>query len=241
MPLDHTPCPVETASTRERLRNGTLLSAVRADPPPGMKPCSDAELEASLARTLREHPSGSDLYVFGYGSLMWNPALEYTQALKAYIHGWRRSFCLRLFVGRGSLQKPGLMMGLDRGEGCHGIAFRIPAAKVHEELRLLWRREMAWGSYEPRWVDARSEGQTLRVLTFVVPRHQERYAGALSDEQVAEFIATGRGSLGTCRTYFESTLRMLETIGVNDAGMERIRQALAGFDQRVAAESGVDL
>lgn len=241
MPLDHTPCPVETAATRERLGNGTLLAAVRADPPPGMKPCTDAELEASLDRTLREHQGGSDLYVFGYGSLMWNPALEYTQALKAYIHGWRRSFCLRLFVGRGSLQQPGLMMGLDRGGGCHGIAFRIPAAKVHEELRLLWQREMGWGSYEARWVDARAEGRALRVLTFVVPRHQERYAGALSDEEVAQFIATGRGTLGTCRTYFESTLRMLEKIGVKDAGMERIGQALAEFDRQAAVEAGADL
>src|SRR5262245_48109261 len=125
MPLDHTPCQIETAATRERLRNGTLLAAVRTDPPPGMKPFSDAELEASLARTLSEHPEGSDLHVFGYGSLMWNPALEYTQALRAYVDGWQRRFCLRLFVGRGSLQQPGLMLGLDRGGSCHGIAFRI--------------------------------------------------------------------------------------------------------------------
>lgn len=221
---------VETAITRERLRDGTLLAAIRANPPPGTHVRSDAELEASLERTLQQHDACADVYVFGYGSLMWNPTIEHTQALKAYVHGWCRRFCLRLLMGRGSPQQPGLMLALDRGGSCYGVTFRIPAEKARDELRLLWRREMFSGAYEARWVTALVEGKALRALTFVASRAHVRYADKLPIDQVADMIRTASGSLGTCSAYFEATLQELESMGVKDAGMERIRLALIAAD-----------
>jgi cation transport protein ChaC len=218
---------VASEPTRARWRDAATLSALRASAPAGMSLRSDAELEASLEHILLEHDDATDLHVFAYGSLMWNPALEYTQAQLARIHGWHRSFCLRSLLGRGSVGEPGLMLALDRGGACHGMLFRIPKAKVRDELSLLWRREMTWGSYDARWVTASVGRETRRALTFVVRRANERYVRQLPVEQIAHLIKTGRGSLGTCRSYFDATLEKLEAFGIKDAGMERIRLALA--------------
>lgn len=128
--------------TRERLARGTLLHALRADPPAGMTVRSDAELERTLQATLDRHPSGRDLHVFAYGSLMWNPVLDVAGSSVARVDGWHRAFCLRLIIARGTSEQPGAMLALDRGGRCDGVLYRIDAAKVEAELRLLWRREM---------------------------------------------------------------------------------------------------
>jgi cation transport protein ChaC len=95
------PCP-EHDATRERLANGSLLESARAHPPPGVRLRSDAELEQSLEDTLRHHDPAEDLRVFGYGSLMWNPAMDAVQTSVARVQGWHRSFCLRMLLGRGT-------------------------------------------------------------------------------------------------------------------------------------------
>ncbi len=226
------------ALTRQRLSAGTWLDALRAAPPAGMKIRSDDELDASLSDALRHHDPAADVHVFGYGSLMWNPAMEHTQVHKARVRGWHRRFCLRLFIGRGSPKQPGVMMALDRGGACHGLLFRIPARHARDELHLLWRREMAFGGYDARWVAASVDGRVVRALTFVANRRQGRYAAFAADE-VAHFIRTGAGSLGTCRGYFEATLRKLDSLGIRDAGIERVRLALLRADARDAVASPV--
>jgi cation transport protein ChaC len=216
--------------TRTRLREGALLAAWRANPPAGLTIRSDEELAESLAGALQSHDHAQDVYVFGYGSLMWNPALEYTEVLTARLQGWHRRFCLRLLIGRGSPAEPGVMCALDRGGACIGRVYRIPAAKTAEELRLLWRREMLASSYEPRWVTVAVGRQRLRALTFVANRDQERYLGTLSVEEIAHLVRTGRGAIGTSRAYFDSMLHTLEGMAVKDAGMERLRLALLQAD-----------
>jgi cation transport protein ChaC len=220
----------EAASTRERLRAGTLLTAWRANPPPGVKLRSDEELDESLAGMLRSHDRDEDVHVFGYGSLMWNPALEYTEALNARLHGWHRRFCLRLLLGRGSTEAPGVMLALDRGGACTGRLYRIVATKADAELRLLWRREMLAGSYDARWVTAVAHDRSLRAITFVANRHHARYVGGLPVEQIANLLRTGTGSLGTSRSYFEALSKTLEELNVRDAGIERLRAALSKAD-----------
>ncbi|MFL6660614.1 MAG: gamma-glutamylcyclotransferase [Rhizobacter sp.] len=232
MNSDSNPLRPEDTSTRERLRDGTLLDGWRANPPPGVRLRSEAELEVSLAEVLRSHEATADVHVFGCGSLMWNPALEYAQALRARVHGWHRRFCMRVLLARGSPQEPGAMLALDRGGACHGMLYRIAADKVASELHLLWRREMAAGSYDARWVPVVAEGRTLRALAFVANRRHDRYIGHLPPEQVAQLICTGKGSLGTCRSYFDATLQALETLGIKDAGMERLRRAVLRLDRR---------
>ena len=220
----------EPDATRRRLREGTLRAAWRADPPAGVTIRSDEELEASLAGVLREDDVGQDVHVFGYGSLMWNPALEYTQALTARLQGWHRRFCLRLLIARGSPDEPGVMCALDRGGACIGRVYRISAAKAAEELRLLWRREMLAGSYDARWVSVLADGRRLPALTFVANRQHTRYVGGLPVEQIAHLVRTGKGALGTSRAYFETMLLTLEGLAIRDAGMERLRPALLRAD-----------
>ncbi|NRF71648.1 gamma-glutamylcyclotransferase [Aquincola sp. S2] len=211
--------------TRERLRE-TPLDTLFAGLPPGYRIRSEAELRSSLEGVLEAHDRGTDVHVFGYGSLMWNPAFEFSDAARARVLGWHRRFCLRLVIARGTPSVPGAMLALDRGGSCDGMLFRIPAAKAFAELQLLWKREMATGAYEARWMAVRAGERPVRALTFVVNRAHERYIGGLPIEQVAHMICTGQGALGTNRAYFEDMLRSLAAMGVRDAGMERLRRAI---------------
>ncbi|WP_246327218.1 gamma-glutamylcyclotransferase [Burkholderia guangdongensis] len=216
--------------TRERLARGALLHALRANPPAGITVRSDAELDRTLRATLDRHDRGQDLHVFGYGSLMWNPALDVADTFVARVDGWHRRFCLRLIIARGTPEQPGAMLALDRGGACNGVLYRIDAAKVEAELRLLWRREMLAGSYDPRWIAATAGGRKIRALTFVVNRTHDRYLGGASLDHVAHLIRTGSGPLGTSRAYFDATVQTLERLGLRDAGIERLRRAIRDAD-----------
>ncbi|SCK31958.1 cation transport protein ChaC [Variovorax sp. HW608] len=187
---------------------------------------SHADFEATLERILRRHRAGDPLHVFAYGSLMWNPALEHDAQFRARIHGWHRSFCIRNFVGRGTPECPGLMLALDRGGSCNGMLLRIPAPKVGEEVALLWRREMTWGTYDARWMTAWVDSVPVQALAFVVDRRHERYVGTLSPQETARLINCGRGVLGSCRNYFDATVQKLRELGIRDVAMERLHDVV---------------
>jgi len=223
--------PGEYLLTRESLASGELQRALRSNPPPGVCLRSDEELEATMQEALRGHASGEDLNVFGYGSLMWNPALHLVEARLATVPGWHRRFCIRMLMARGSVERPGAMLALDRGGACRGLLLRIAAHQVKDELRLLWRREMLAGAYDARWVAAHAGGTRLRALSFVVRRSHERYIGALPAEEIARLIRTGQGSLGNARGYFESTVQTLARLGVRDRGIERLKRLILESDR----------
>jgi cation transport protein ChaC len=210
--------------TRERLLDGSHLAALRARALPGFPIRSDAEIDASLRQALEGRPAGGEVWIFGYGSLIWNPAFEYVEKRVAMVRGWHRRFCLWLKAGRGTPESPGLMLALDRGGCCRGIAFRLAPAQVEEELLILWRREMLSGSYEARWLDAQSAEGPIRVVTFVANRRHARFTKGLSDEEVADRIAVARGPLGSCKEYLINTVQHLEALGLRDASLERIRR-----------------
>lgn len=223
--------------TRHPLCDGSMRAALRAAAPPAAGLRSEAELEATLAEALREHDEAEDLHVFGYGSLMWNPGLDVLGSSVARVPGWHRRFSLRLMFGRGSPEAPGAMLALDRGGACRGKLYRIAAAKVRDELQLLWRREMLGGAYEARWVRAWSEGRWLRALTFVAARCHQRYIGGLPVDAVAQLVCTGRGMLGSSRDYFDSTVAALGALGIRDAGIERLRRAVHHADALAARQA----
>ena len=122
------------------------------------------------------------------------------------------------------------MLALDRGGACTGRLYRIAATKVNAELRLLWRREMLAGSYDARWVNVVADNRKLRAVTFVANRHHARYLGGFPVDQIAHLVRTGKGALGTTRSYFDALSRALEEIDVKDAGIERLRLALSKAD-----------
>lgn len=215
----------ETLAVRERLRSPAFVAGLRAAAP-GLTFRSAEELDATLRAILERHDPCADLHVFGYGSLLWNPALDYVQELRAHVHGWHRRFCLRSVVGRGSPSQPGMMLALDEGGSCKGLLYRIAAPRVRAELELLWRREMATGAYVARWVSARAGSARIDAVTFVANRRHERYMRGTPLEEMAALIDTARGSLGTCRAYFDDLTAKLQELGIEDRRMKELRVVL---------------
>jgi glutathione-specific gamma-glutamylcyclotransferase len=214
--------PERIVITREVLRDGSLLARVRANPLPGMTVRSDAEIEASLDAALAAHDPKEDSWLFAYGSLMWNPAIRVAGRHTGLLRGWHRQFCFWIVGGRGSPEYPGLMLGLVRGGCCHGIAFRIAAAEMRDELLLVWRREMFGNTYLPRWVNVATEAGVVRAVTFIAnPRH-ERYVSGLSEAEVAGRLAIARGALGSGADYLRETRAHLRELGLCDGRLERI-------------------
>jgi cation transport protein ChaC len=177
---------------------------------------SEAQLQESLRQTLLHHPPDADIWVFAYGSLIWNPIIKVAEQRIGKIYGWHRRFCLWVPQGRGTPDNRGLVLGLDRGGSCRGIAYRIAAVDVSSELSLLWRREMVVGSYLPRWVSVFDGKQSLPAITFVINRQHRAYAGNISLETTINSIATASGELGSCADYLMQTVDGLMKAGIQD-------------------------
>lgn len=209
--------------TREDLENDVLRKAyepIRHDVP--LVP--EDEFHASLERMLAGWDPTQDLWVFGYGSLIWNPLFHFVERRLANIHGFHRCFCLRSRAGRGSIDNPGLVLGLEFGGRCNGVAFRIAAAQVRHELKLIWRREMVLGSYAPRWVTARAGGERLRSIAFVVNHRHPHYAGKLPPETIIATLASASGRFGSAADYLYQTVDCLASNGIRDAHLVHLRE-----------------
>lgn len=191
----------------------------------GMPLMPEEERRASLERTLAHVAPGEDVWFFGYGSLMWNPAVNIASSGRARIEGYHRSFCLTVAFGRGTPEKPGLMLALDEGGDCIGVAHRIAASEAQSELDILWQREMLSGAYVPVWIDAEIDGAGRgRAITFVINRDHPRYEGTLSEDDVAERVAAAEGIFGSNRDYLYRMTAHLNSIGVTDGPMHDLER-----------------
>ncbi|MGH6947877.1 MAG: gamma-glutamylcyclotransferase [Kiloniellales bacterium] len=186
-----------------------------------------AEAIAAHRRTLAP-PPGKDLWVFGYGSLMWSPGFPHIEVLKARLRGYHRRFCVYSFRYRGTPDCPGLVLGLDRGGSCWGLAYRVPAGEVEAALDYLLEREMVTGVYRSRRVSALAEGRSLEVATFVVDPAHRQYAGRLDEAELVRLIRQGTGQMGPCGDYLRNTVRHLETLGLHDHALHRILRLVDG-------------
>ena len=166
-----------------------------------------------------------DLWVFAYGSLMWDPAIRIVEIRRATVQGFHRRFCLKTEIGRGSKAAPSLMAGLDIGGECHGLAFRIPANAVNHETEILWMREMIGNAYIPLFKAVVTPQGSVEALAFVMDRASPRFAD-LNSAQAAGIIATGRGVLGTNLEYFDHLADHVAVLGIQDEVFEAIRSQL---------------
>jgi cation transport protein ChaC len=182
---------------------------------------TDEEREATRCGVLAR--KGRDLWVFAYGSLMWDPAIHIVEIRTATLHGFHRRFCLKSRIGRGSADKPALMAGLDLGGMCQGLALRIPAQHVDKETEILWMREMLAGSYVPTFVDIATPQGGIEAVAFVINRESDRYVD-LDMEETAGLIATGRGIRGTCLEYLENVAERLDLLGLSDPAIGELRR-----------------
>ena len=193
---------------------------------------TDAEREAMVAETIANAPDKSAFWVFAYGSLIWNPALEYDAQSSCTIEGYHRSFCFWTKFGRGSEELPGLMMGLEPGRDCDGIGYRIPASKLDTELDILFRREMLSFIYKPTWIKARctdNKQETIEVLAFVVDPESERFCGGLSEEKLIQTVATAEGPLGKNCDYLFQLVEHLHALGFDDPVMTDLAHKVRRF------------
>ena len=220
----------EHVLTRDLLREGGILRMV-ARCAPAMRLLTDEQRAESLRRTLDARPADAacGVWLFAYGSLIWNPALRFTGRRFARVHGWHRRFCLSTVAGRGTPEAPGLVLGLDRGGACTGAAFHVEEGLVEEELALLWQREMLSGSYVPRWVPLREAGGGLfgHAIAFTIDRAGPFYAGALGEDEVVRRLATARGELGSSADYLFRTRDGLRSLGIRDPAVERLASRVA--------------
>ncbi|WP_084536377.1 gamma-glutamylcyclotransferase [Azospirillum halopraeferens] len=168
-------------------------------------------------------PEGAELWVFGYGSLMWNPGFPFEEQRLAVLRGYHRRFCVASHRYRGTPERPGLVLGLDRGGCCRGMAFRVAAAQAPAVLDYLWDREMITRVYRPRLLPVRLAcGGTVRACTFVVDRGHHQYRGCLCPEETAATIAACRGERGANLDYLASTVERLDALGIRDARLSAL-------------------
>ncbi len=194
------------------------------------KAASEPEIAHYLARA-------SDLWVFAYGSLMWDPGFAYCAAEPALLRGYHRSFCVYSHRYRGTPERPGLVLGLDRGGSCKGVAYRVPAVDVEPALSYLWQREMENRTYRLKELPVRLKTGGAKALAFVVDRDHPSYSGRLGLAETARLIHQGVGGRGPCRQYLENTVRELERLGMIDGPLHRLERqvkALAASEPKAA-------
>lgn len=208
--------------TRETIMDGSVRRWLTAADPT-LKVATDEEHAASIAAMLKARPDAQgDVWVFAYGSLIWNPTIHTVERRRAGLRGYHRRFCLWTHLGRGTPDCPGLMLALERGGSCQGVVYRIAEAQAEHELMILWRREMVTGAYQARWVKTMTPEGPIAAIAFVMNAKHQRYAGRLPDAQVAAVIARAEGALGACSKYLFSTVEHLRELGIRDHGMERL-------------------
>ena len=170
-------------------------------------------------------PSRADLWVFGYGSLMWRPGFEFIEQAPARLIGEHRALCVYSFDHRGTPEKPGLVLGLDRGGACRGIAFRIAAKRRSDTVEYLRGREQTTHVYREVmrsvWLDNEAR-QRVSALTYVVDRGHVQYAGRLSLPDQLRHVQQGHGRSGNNRDYVLSTVKAIEAQGFRDQQLHQL-------------------
>jgi len=169
-----------------------------------------------------------EFWVFGYGSLMWNPGFAFEERLPARAFGFRRSLCVWSHVHRGTPDHPGLVLGLDRGVSCRGVAFRVSLENRADVLDYLRRRELVTSVYLERVLPVSlSDGRHAKAVGYIVDRAHDQYAGALAVERAAEVVKSSVGQSGPNDAYVFNTLAHLKQMGIRDLWLEGVGAALA--------------
>lgn len=168
-----------------------------------------------------DRPRG-DIWVFGYGSLMWRPNFPHLDVEPALLRGYHRALCIYSTRYRGTWERPGLVLGLDRGGSCLGRAFLVSDNDADEVLGYLHEREMVHRVYDPRWIPVETPKGRVTAYAFVAKRDHEKYVTGLSDDATVELILQGHGNMGTCIDYMRDLVRHMDELGIADGPLHRI-------------------
>ena len=190
------------------------------------------ERAVALADAIDAIDDWDAVWAFAYGSLIWNPAFHFVERVVGKVYGLHRDFCLRSHIGRGTPRRPGLMLGLDRGGSCLGVAYHIARDSVETELDLLFKREMLTRIYKPTWVTVHTASHKVRALTFVVDRNNDRYTSNLPESVQLEMFAKASGQLGPCYEYLFDTVRHLDELDITDRRLCRLAVKVRAYMDR---------
>lgn len=221
-------------------RNPTLTAELAARVPPYEGPplakgatrerASEDDHSSIFARLMATGPADGQVWIFAYGSLIWNPNFAHDAEMVAHVHGWHRSFCLGWMQSfRGSPDRPGLMMALDRGGSCRGVAFRLPAGNLEENLMPIIRREMLFkaNGMEARWLRGHTAEGPRHMIGFPASRSAPDYVAGLTEGRIVAALATSAGPQGTMAEYLGSTVAHLEGRGIRDRYLWRLQRLVA--------------
>jgi cation transport protein ChaC len=194
---------------------------------------TEEELTWTLCAVMDTHSRGEDLWVFGYGSLMWRPDFPFEHRARALVHGFHRAFCVYSHVYRGTRDKPGLVLGLDYGGSCSGVAYRVAAENAESAVEYLIRREMVTRVYMPRWVTMRVGGATVRAHTYTAAHNHVQYAGRLPEDETLRLILQGTGRSGPNTDYLRNTIDHLDALGISDKPLRRLLNRVEAHEASV--------
>ena len=165
-----------------------------------------------------------DLWIFGYGSVMWRPGFDYEERRTARLHGYHRSLCVWSWVHRGTEDSPGLVLGLDAGGSCNGIAYRVRESEKHDAADYLYRRELVTDGYEAMLHPVHFEGSPVTALCFRANRGHPQYAGKLDHRHAADVVRRSAGVSGANPEYVASAVEQLRAMGINDRALGTINE-----------------
>ena len=224
--------PIIQGITRETLKNWRVAELARERDGAEASIATEGQLLESRRLAVADDADVSDFWVFGYGSLIYNPIIDHSQRAIASIYGYHRRFCLWTKIGRGTPEFPGLVLSLDYGGSCVGVAYRLEPDSAIAELDLLWRREMLTLAYNVRWLHLRTPEGIKRGLGFVANPKSPAYAPPMPFDDTVNTVAEAFGFNGRCCDYLFDTLAGIKEYGIHDAAMEELANAVS---QRLAS------
>ena len=215
--------------TRDSISEGALIREVEKIQ--GYPLLTDEERQASVRQIMTDKPA-PDIWLFAYGSLIWNPTFSFDRQCKGTLYGWQRTFCMWTYL-RGTIDRPGLTLALDTGDACEGMLYRIPEAQCKEELNAIWRREMIDGAYQPCWVEVDTPDGKIKAVTFVINPSHSRYTGPLEEYEIIHTIATATGKIGPCCEYLFNTHASFKKNNITDSSVDKLDQQVRSYQAQL--------
>ena len=180
------------------------------------------DTSSMLRDTIDTWGGETDLWVFGYASLIWRPEFDAAEQRPAAVHGWHRALEMRSRINRGTPECPGLVFALVSGGSCRGVAYRVERRHAEEQLERLWLREMPTGVYDPKWLPCRTPQGRINALAFTLSRNSPAHTGTLPDPQMLEILRCANGRFGSTLDYLLETATSLRGCGIRDREVERL-------------------
>ena len=192
-----------------------------------------------LAQALQQWGGEEDLWVFGYGSLIWRPDFDFSERRAAHVDGWHRALKMWSTINRGTPQVPGLVFGMLSGGSCQGMVFRIPRNAGDEVMRKLWQREMPNAVYDPKWLACKTPQGTVKALAFTLSRQSPHHTGELAPDEYRRIFSDAQGIYGTTFDYARATFDELQRLGIDDKALKRLLSYAQSNSSQFAIQAAI--